>query len=94
MSSFRASEQLYFMSKAPLFELDTSEKFEPSVIESSSTSGAGVAVIVDFAKRLIQNNEYTRAKDVLAKLKRQTSLEQFLYYFSWYMVSSEFSIFI
>lgn len=41
---------------------------------------------IEFAKLLIHNKEYQRAKFFLSKIDRQSPVEIFLYYFSWYMV--------
>lgn len=42
---------------------------------------------VRFVRSLILNKEYRRAKFFLQKIADKNSLECFLYYFSWYLVS-------
>lgn len=42
--------------------------------------------LIKFIRSLILNKNYNRAKFFLSKSKRMTSLENFLYYFSWYMI--------
>lgn len=41
---------------------------------------------LNFAKSLIGNKEYRRAKFYLEGVQRTTPVEHFLYYFSWYLV--------
>lgn len=45
---------------------------------------------IEFAKLLIQNKEFQRAKFFLSKIQLKSSEETFLYYFSWYMVLIQF----
>ncbi|KAI6243993.1 hypothetical protein M3Y99_00067700 [Aphelenchoides fujianensis] len=77
-----ASEQLYFMTENP----PDGAQIDAPMRRSPEAAGRSQSLAVNFAKKLIQNGEFHRAKFVLTKLKRQTPVEHFLFYFSWYMI--------
>ncbi|KAI6173434.1 hypothetical protein M3Y98_01081000 [Aphelenchoides besseyi] len=80
-----ASEQMYYMIEKPIHDIPQEVTIR-NLSDTSTLSNPRQNVVVDFARRLIRGNEYYRAKFVLAKLKRQNSIEHFLFYFSWYMM--------
>lgn len=80
-----ASEQLNHVPSSHFDEYDT----HPSPQEQSPNGKLPTSkqAIVMLARTLITNRDYPRAKFILSKDKWTTSLEAFLYYFAWYMIS-------
>uniref|UniRef100_A0A1I7S9P1 ANAPC8 domain-containing protein n=1 Tax=Bursaphelenchus xylophilus TaxID=6326 RepID=A0A1I7S9P1_BURXY len=75
-----ASEQLVYMEESVNNSLDF------DVVRPAVESSGHKRISMDFARKLIQNCEYYRARQFLQKTKRETPVENFLYFFSWYMI--------
>ncbi|KAI6191653.1 hypothetical protein M3Y97_00251300 [Aphelenchoides bicaudatus] len=81
---FRASEQLHYLPERHLSEYFKNNA--KNTTTHSSNEFKPQDITLNFARKLIQAGEYHRAKFILHKMKRETVVEHFLYYFSWYMI--------
>ncbi|CAD5228060.1 unnamed protein product [Bursaphelenchus okinawaensis] len=74
-----ANEQLVYMEDTITSQLD----FDSTTYNDMS---GPKRVSLNLVRKLIQNCEYYRARQFLQKSRRELPVENFLYYFSWYMI--------